>query len=281
MGVDMTELSHMQSYSSETAEPRAMWPAQNIDPEVFNKTANVFENLNSRAAQMLEFLLNEEFKTARSSNRVHLKLTFWVIRNKILAKAKRIFDLLFSLLSLILLSPLFLIAAIAIKLDSPGPIIYKQVRVGKGGKRFYCYKFRSMVINADAMKKDLLAQNEADGLVFKMRKDPRITRVGRIIRKLSVDEIPQLFNVIKGEMSIVGPRPPVPVEVENYNYTQFHRLDAVPGITGLQQIKGRSDITFKRWVELDLQYIEDQSLWKDIEIVLLTIPAVISGKGAY
>jgi len=138
-----------------------------------------------------------------------------------------------------------------------------------------------MVTNADEMKQELMDQNEADEIVFKMRNDPRITRVGQIIRKLSIDELPQIFNVLEGNMSIVGPRPPVPSEVENYNYSHFYRLDAIPGITGLQQIKGRSGITFKRWVELDLEYIQEQSLLKDIEIILMTIPAVLSRKGAY
>ncbi|HEU5088477.1 MAG TPA: sugar transferase, partial [Roseiflexaceae bacterium] len=129
--------------------------------------------------------------------------------------------------------------------------------------------------------KDLMAKNEADGPVFKMKADPRVTRVGRIIRKLSIDELPQLFNVLKGEMSLVGPRPALPSEVAKYTYEQIGRLHAIPGITGLQQVSGRSDIDFKRWVELDLQYIAEQSLWKDIKILLRTIPAVLFSKGAY
>jgi lipopolysaccharide/colanic/teichoic acid biosynthesis glycosyltransferase len=126
-----------------------------------------------------------------------------------------------------------------------------------------------------------MALNEADEVVFKIKHDPRVTRVGRIIRKLSIDELPQIFNVIKGDMNIVGPRPPVPIELENYQYDTFRRLDTIPGITGLQQVSGRSDLTFKRWVELDIEYIRDQSLRKDIEILIRTIPTVISGKGAY
>ena len=135
--------------------------------------------------------------------------------------------------------------------------------------------------NVPERKAELMAQNDADEVIFKMKNDPRVTRVGRVIRKASIDEIPQLFNVLKGEMSLVGPRPPVPYEVAQYQFDQLRRLDAVPGITGLQQVSGRSELSFKRWVELDLQYISEQSLLKDIEILLKTIPAVLTGRGAY
>jgi lipopolysaccharide/colanic/teichoic acid biosynthesis glycosyltransferase len=174
-----------------------------------------------------------------------------------------------------------LATAILIKLDSPGPVIFRQTRVGKWGEPFICFKFRSMYIDAEVRKEQLMAQNEASGPVFKMKHDPRVTRVGRVIRKLSIDELPQLFNVLHGDMSMVGPRPPVPKEVAQYTVDQMHRLDAIPGITGLQQISGRSDMSFKRWVELDMQYIAEQSLWRDIEILIKTVPAVVSGKGAY
>jgi lipopolysaccharide/colanic/teichoic acid biosynthesis glycosyltransferase len=176
---------------------------------------------------------------------------------------------------------LIILTAIAIKLDSPGPVFFKQVRVGKWGGRFDLFKFRSMVIDAEAQMAALLAQNDADEVIFKMKADPRVTRVGRFIRKFSLDELPQLFNVLKGDMRLVGPRPPVPYEVEQYQYDYLRRLDVVPGITGLQQVSGRSDLPFKQWVELDLQYIEEKSLLKDIEILLRTIPAVIRGRGAY
>jgi lipopolysaccharide/colanic/teichoic acid biosynthesis glycosyltransferase len=138
-----------------------------------------------------------------------------------------------------------------------------------------------MYVDAEQRLRELQAKNEADGPVFKMKRDPRVTRVGRVIRKLSIDELPQLFNVLKGEMSLVGPRPALPSEVAKYTYEQIGRLHAIPGITGLQQVSGRSDLDFKRWVELDLQYIAEQSIWKDIEILLRTIPAVILGRGAY
>lgn len=277
----MAEITPTKMFHAEVAKPLPNWPMQREAPGISIPAPEVFEDLDEKTRQMIDFLLKEDFKASRASNHVHLKLTLWVIRNKLQAQVKRVFDIILASIALTFASPIFAVTALAIKLDSRGPIFYKQVRVGKGGKLFDCYKFRSMVVNADAMKKELMAQNEADEVVFKMRRDPRITRVGRIIRKLSIDELPQLWNVLIGNMSIVGPRPPVPSEVESYNYTHYHRLDAVPGITGLQQVKGRSDISFKRWVELDLQYIEEQSLWKDIQICLLTIPAVISGKGAY
>lgn len=138
-----------------------------------------------------------------------------------------------------------------------------------------------MYIDAEARKAELMAQNEADEIVFKMKNDPRITRVGRFIRKTSIDELPQLFNVLRGEMSLVGPRPPVPNEVEKYRFEHLGRLGAVPGITGLQQVSGRSELDFKTWVELDIKYIEEQSLLKDIEILAKTIPAVLFSRGAY
>jgi lipopolysaccharide/colanic/teichoic acid biosynthesis glycosyltransferase len=159
--------------------------------------------------------------------------------------------------------------------------LFKQQRVGRFGQPFACYKFRSMYVDAEARKAELLAMNEADEVIFKMKNDPRVTRVGRVIRKLSIDELPQIFNVLRGEMSFVGPRPPVPYEVEQYEVDQFRRLEAVPGITGLQQVSGRSTLSFKRWVELDVEYIETQSLGKDVQILAKTIPTVISRKGAY
>ena len=194
---------------------------------------------------------------------------------------KRLFDITVSGITLLFVWPIMLLTAAVIKLDSPGPVIFKQERVGKWGQIFYCLKFRSMYQDAEERKQDLMGMNEADEIVFKIKDDPRITRVGRIIRKLSIDEIPQLINVIRGEMSIVGPRPPLPIEVANYEFDHLNRLNTVPGITGLQQVSGRSTLEFKRWVELDVQYIREQSLVKDIKIMLKTIPVVIIGKGAY
>ncbi len=244
-------------------------------------TEEKFQSADEKAQRMLEIHLQESYRNSLTARRNRFLLTSWIIRSKLIGKGKRLFDILVSLATLPIAIPIILLTAVAIKLDSPGPVFYMQERVGKWGKKFYCYKLRSMYVDADQRKAELMSKNEADGVVFKMKDDPRVTRVGKIIRKLSIDELPQIFNVLKGEMSIVGPRPPVPIEVIQYTYDQYRRLDAVPGITGLQQVSGRSDISFKRWVELDIQYIEEQSLLKDIEILLRTIPAVISRKGAY
>lgn len=195
--------------------------------------------------------------------------------------AKRCFDFLMSLLAIVVLSPVFLVVAIAIKLDSKGPVIYSQPRAGKNGRTFKMYKFRSMCVDADAKLAQLQALNEKDGPVFKMTHDPRVTRVGRFIRKVSLDELPQLVNILRGDMSIVGPRPPLLNEVEQYNAYQRRRLEVVPGLTCYWQISGRSDVSFDEWVDLDLKYIRERSLWIDLKIILKTIPAVLCGKGAY
>lgn len=246
-----------------------------------DQTESVQDKQAEKAARMVEIYATQSFKRARSIQRMRFHLISWVIRNKIKSNGKRAFDFLLVCLMMPLALPVMALVAIAIKLDSPGPVFFKQKRVGKWGEPFACYKFRSMYVDADARKAELLAENDADEVIFKMKNDPRITRVGRIIRKASIDEIPQLINVLKGEMSLVGPRPAVPIEVSQYQFDQLRRLDAVPGITGLQQVSGRSDLSFKRWVELDLEYISEQSLLKDIEILLKTVPAVLTGRGAY
>ncbi|MEM9773077.1 MAG: sugar transferase [Chloroflexota bacterium] len=194
---------------------------------------------------------------------------------------KWFFDFCVALFAILLLSPIMLLTALLIKVTSKGPVFFSQERVGMHGKSFNCFKFRSMYIDAEERKRELMQENEADGPVFKMKNDPRITPIGRFIRKTSIDELPQLFNVLKGDMSLVGPRPAVPQEVKEYDFVSLGRLNAVPGITGLQQVSGRSDLDFKRWIELDLQYIEEQSLLTDIKILLKTIPAVLFARGAY
>lgn len=193
---------------------------------------------------------------------------------------KRAIDFLGSSAMLIGLSPLFLLVAIAIKLDSKGPIFFFQERVGRNQRRFHMIKFRSMRTDAEELRKELEALNEADGPVFKIRNDPRITKVGRFIRKYSIDEFPQLINVFLGQMSLVGPRPPIPSEVEKYTWEQRRRLSVKPGMTGLWQVSGRSDINFEQWVELDLTYIDSWSLWQDFIILLKTFGAVVEGRGA-
>ncbi|WP_342673057.1 sugar transferase [Chloroflexus islandicus] len=235
----------------------------------------------AKSQRMLEIFAQRRFQRNRANQRLRFTLSLWVIRTKLLTRLKRVLDITVASIAIVLTAPIMLITAILIKLESPGPVIFKQVRVGKDGEHFYCYKFRSMYVDAEQRLRELQAQNEADGPVFKMKRDPRVTRVGRVIRKLSIDELPQLFNVLQGDMSLVGPRPALPSEVAKYTYEQLGRLHAIPGITGLQQVSGRSDLDFKRWVELDLQYIAEQSIWKDFEILLRTIPAVLLGRGAY
>ncbi|SFM12840.1 Undecaprenyl-phosphate glucose phosphotransferase [Paenibacillus sp. 1_12] len=194
---------------------------------------------------------------------------------------KRIIDIIASSLLILIILPVFVITAIAIKIDSKGSIIYKQQRIGKNGKRFYMLKFRSMVTNADSLLKQIQNQNEVDGIAFKMKEDPRITKVGRFIRKYSIDELPQLFNVLLGNMSLVGPRPPLPYEVERYGDWEWRRLEVLPGITGLWQVSGRSDLSFQQWMNLDIYYIENWSIAFDIKILLKTLPVVLKGEGAY
>jgi exopolysaccharide biosynthesis polyprenyl glycosylphosphotransferase len=194
---------------------------------------------------------------------------------------KRLFDLLIGSVCLILLIPVFPIIALMIKLDSRGPVLYKQVRVGKEGRRFKFYKFRSMVHNADTFLDQVIGLNEQDGPIFKIKADPRITAVGQFLRRSSLDEIPQIFNVINGDMSIVGPRPPLPTEVAGYQPWHRRRLEVKPGITCLWQISGRSHISFNEWMRLDLEYLKNRSIKTDFLILLKTLPAVIARKGAY
>jgi exopolysaccharide biosynthesis polyprenyl glycosylphosphotransferase len=195
--------------------------------------------------------------------------------------AKRWFDIVASALLITALSPVFLLVAMLVKLEDGGSVIFAQVRVGRWGRLFNMYKFRSMCRNAEERLREILPQNQhRQGVTFKMKHDPRITRVGRWMRRYSLDELPQLFNVLKGDMSLVGPRPPLPREVDLYSMTDRRRLAATPGLTCFWQIGGRSEIDFKEQVQLDVLYIESQSLWLDLKILCKTIPAVLSGKGA-
>lgn len=197
------------------------------------------------------------------------------------AASKRAFDIVVSALSLLLLSPLFLIIAILVKVTSKGPVFYICNRVGLGGKPIKFIKFRTMVADADAKLKDLQAHNEKDGPIFKMKNDPRITPLGRFLRKFSLDELPQLWSVFRGDMSMVGPRPPLPREVELYDERTMQRLTVLPGITCYWQIMGRSNLSFEEWLDLDLKYIEEMNFLLDLKIVLKTPWTVIAGHGAY
>ncbi|MDZ4803793.1 MAG: sugar transferase [Candidatus Eisenbacteria bacterium] len=194
---------------------------------------------------------------------------------------KRLLDIVGSSAMLGLLLPVFPIIALAIILSSRGPVLYRSTRLGKGGRPFSFLKFRSMVVDAHENRHSLLHLNEVDGPVFKLANDPRVTRVGGFIRRTSIDELPQLINVLRGEMSLVGPRPPIPDEVEKYEPWQRRRLDVTPGITCLWQISGRSKLGFNEWMRLDLQYIQHRSFKLDMKILLRTLPAVLSRDGAY
>jgi exopolysaccharide biosynthesis polyprenyl glycosylphosphotransferase len=242
--------------------------------------------MNSSANGLRDKLLkrysNIDKTTFSHTLRLLVKRGAWVAVVRSAYLIKRLLDIVASSLLLLLLSPLFFAVAYAIRRDSPGPIFFKQTRVGRWGTLFPMWKFRSMYIDAEARKQALLAQNEMQGgVLFKMKDDPRITKVGRIIRKASIDELPQLWNVFKGDMSLVGPRPALPSEVNQYSLAERRRLEVIPGITCIWQVSGRSDIPFDQQVGLDVEYIESQSIWLDIKLLLLTVPAVVLGKGAY
>ncbi len=194
---------------------------------------------------------------------------------------KRVFDIIASFTAVLLLLPLFLIIIILIKIDSPGPAFFSQERNGFKGKYFNMYKFRSMVNDAEDKFKELEDKNEVSGNMFKIKNDPRVTRVGKILRKTSIDELPQLLNVIKGNMSIVGPRPPIGREVQNYDAWHNLRLSVKPGITGLWQVSGRNDLGFEDMCRLDLKYIRERGFWYDLKIIVKTIPVIFGDSRAF
>jgi len=219
---------------------------------------------------------------ARIELRLWLKRVAWRLVIGGSLALKRTLDVIASGCGLIALSPLFALTALLIKIEDGGPLFFRQRRVGYRGRPFGMWKFRSMVVNADALKERLMAQNEMQGgVTFKMKNDPRVTRVGRWIRKFSIDELPQLWNVLIGEMSLVGPRPPVPKEVEEYTVEDRQRLMAKPGLTCFWQVAGRREIPFDEQVRLDVAYIRSESVWTDLLLLLKTIPVVLLGKGAY
>lgn len=237
-----------------------------IDPEVRRKL------LNDIVAQPSSF----------ETTKKNLKVFGWELTIIFSFFVKRFIDIFGALFFLLVLSPIFVITAVAIYFDDPGSILYGQKRVGKNGRQFKMLKFRSMVADADKLRAELMSKNESkDGVIFKMKNDPRITKVGSFIRKFSIDELPQLFNVLKGDMSLVGPRPPLSSEVALYTLEERKRLHVLPGITCIWQVSGRSDIPFKQQVRLDLDYIQSQGFWMDIKLLLRTVPAVLLGKGGY
>ena len=215
-------------------------------------------------------------------NTIQFRMLVWHITIRFSLAFKRLTDIVLAVLALVLGSPVFLLTALLVKLTSPGPIIFSQIRVGRFGRHFKFYKFRSMYVDAEARKAELLKLNESgDGVIFKMKRDPRITPIGRFIRKFSIDELPQLFNVLLGDMSLVGPRPPLPSEVRTYTLEERKRLNITPGITCLWQVSGRSELPFSKQIALDKEYIASRSAWKDFLILLKTIPAILTGRGAW
>ncbi|NMI04439.1 sugar transferase [Paenibacillus sp. SZ31] len=202
--------------------------------------------------------------------------------DKVYLFMKRMLDLLGSFIGLIILCPLFAVIGLLIKIEAPqGSVFFRQVRVGQNGKEFHMYKFRSMVANAEDLLEQLIDQNEVNGNMFKMKNDPRITRIGKFIRKTSLDELPQLWNVFRGEMSLVGPRPALPREVENYTSYDRQRLQMIPGCTGLWQVSGRNSVGFDEMVELDLTYARERNMMVDIKIIFRTFRVLVGSKDAF
>ena len=193
---------------------------------------------------------------------------------------KRLIDIICSFVGILVLSPLFIIIAIIIKFTSKGPVFFSQKRVGRNGKEFDMYKFRSMVVNAEELKEKLAAQNEMSGPMFKMKDDPRVTKVGKFIRKTSLDELPQLWNVLKGDMSLVGPRPSLPKEVAQFDEWMYKRLEVKPGLTCYWQVSGRNNIDFEDWMKLDIRYVEEKNLWIDIKLIFKTVGVLFGDKNA-
>ena len=216
------------------------------------------------------------------SLRVGMKKYSWIVVIGSANSLKRAMDIVVSTIALLTLSPLFLLVALIIRLEDGGPALFWQSRVGQWGKEFRFPKFRSMVINAEETKSELLPVNQhGTGITFKLKRDPRITRTGAIIRKLSIDELPQFWSALRGDMSLVGPRPPLPEEVARYTPADRRRLDVKPGLTCIWQISGRSELAFDQQLRLDLQYIDSHSIVLDIALLLKTVPAILSGRGAY
>jgi len=209
------------------------------------------------------------------------RLIDWTLRRRGYPLTKRAIDVALSALGLTLLCPLFIAASVAIRLEDGGPVFFSQVRVGRGGRRFHFYKFRSMTVDAESKRAAVRVSAGDLGVRFKLRNDPRITRVGALLRRTSIDELPQLWNVLRGDMSLVGPRPPIPEETARYDARIWHRLDVTPGLTCTWQVSGRSELPFEAQVDLDLDYIRCQTLARDLALIARTVPAVVTGRGAH
>ncbi len=266
-------------------EPRRMWKRYLLGNAVFLMHAWAEARAEKREPNEVEILAAWQVSPFQRSLRIAGIHASRQLRRTVLAlarAAKRGLDILAAAAAMVVLSPLLVATMIAIRLDSPGAIFFRQTRVGRGGREFRMFKFRSMYLDAEARMAALEAENEmAGGVIFKMRNDPRVTRVGRVIRRLSIDELPQLWNVLAGDMTLVGPRPPLPSEVARYSPADRRRLEGDQGITCIWQVSGRSEIPFPQQVRMDVDYIESQSLWLDIKLLLRTIPAVLGARGAY
>lgn len=250
------------------------------------------KDMNTIAPKSNQAVVSENVATAHPKPRLELITTDpkcfamdymapgFPVHEVVYAKSKRVMDIAICAFLLLLFGPIMLFATLMVKLTSKGPVLFRQVRVGRGGRLFWCYKFRSMFTDAEERKLEILHLNEMSGPVFKIKDDPRITPFGCFIRKFSIDEMPQLFNILKGDMSLVGPRPPIPSEVAQYTQYQKGRLAVTPGLTCIWQVSGRNQINFERWVELDLLYIETMSFWTDMKILSQTLPAVLRADGA-
>ncbi|HEX8908546.1 MAG TPA: sugar transferase [Anaeromyxobacteraceae bacterium] len=255
--------------------------ARNARLERIEEALRLCEEQGVGVKLLLDFFPNSTSRIAVEELEGMPVLSFATAPNEVAPlAAKRVFDLVVSAVALVFLLPLFLGIALAVKLDSPGPVFFRQRRMGLNGREFWMWKFRSMCDGAEAMQPALAQLNEVSGPAFKSSQDPRVTRVGRWLRRTSLDEFPQFWNVVKGDMSVVGPRPPIPSEVSKYARWQRRRLSVKPGLTCTWQVSGRSEVDFDRWMELDLHYIDHWSLWHDLSIVLRTIPAVLLGRGA-
>ncbi len=278
---DLGDASNLQDYlESQPVDALVLCPSDHVSPGITQKVLNLCDEAGIQCYFSPDFIplrnLNSSFSwlgnlpafTFRSGPFDPMQLML-----------KRAMDVVGSGFGLLLCFPALVAIALIIKLQDGGPIFFYQERVGKDGRPFRCYKFRSMGQGAEAQKQDLLANNEQDGPVFKMKSDPRITRMGRFLRKYSLDELPQLWNILRGDMSLVGPRPPVPAEVKRYEWWQRRRISVRPGLTCVWQVWGRNKVSFQRWVEMDLYYIDNWSLWLDVKLVLHTLRTVFTGSG--
>ena len=263
-------------------EPARLWKRYIVGNPVFLARVLRARILGRRSPAAMAIQVESRSARAIAGLRSSIRMRMPAARDWALTIGKRVLDTIASGAAILGLSPVLIFTALAIRVESPGPVIFRQQRIGRDGRPFTMLKFRSMFVDAEARKAALLADNEmAGGVIFKMKHDPRVTRVGRFIRRTSIDELPQLFNVLRGDMSLVGPRPPLPSEVAQYTLKDRGRLGAAPGITCIWQVSGRSEIPFPQQVEMDLEYIHSQSLAEDVRLLLKTVPALVRGRGAY